>query len=50
MKIPSLILLVLTILFGSSYAEEVHKGTLVNAHSQKGKLNSVEEISAANAL
>ena len=47
MKTLSLILLVLTISCGSSHAEEIYKGTLVDAHSQKGKLISVEEISAA---
>ena len=49
-EIPSLILLVLIILCGASYAEEIYKGTLVDAHSQKGELIAVEEISVANAL
>ena len=31
---------------GSSYAADIYNGTLVGAHSQKGKLISVEQLSA----
>ena len=47
MKTLSLILFLLTISCSSSHAEEIYIGTLVDAHSQKGSLISVEEISAA---
>jgi len=47
MKTLLLILFLLTISCSSSHAEEIYKGTLVDAHSQKGSLISVEEISAA---
>ena len=30
---------------GSSYAADIYNGTLVDAHSQKGKLISVEQLS-----
>ena len=47
LKKYALTLMMLTLVYSPSYAEEIYKGTLVDAHSQKGKLISVEEISAA---
>ena len=39
--------MMLTLVYSPSYAEGIYKGTLVDAHSQKGNLISVEKLSAA---
>ena len=45
MKILSIALVVATLACSSSYAADVYNGTFIDAHSQKGKLISVEQLS-----
>ncbi len=45
MKILSIISLFMMLICSSSYAIDFYNGTLIDAHSQKGKLISVEQLS-----